>query len=549
MKTNKKINLSILLVLLMGWGLASCDKNDDSDYEVPEDLKRFRPATITATNGETQAVIRWPQSLFTEPGKVTYTLQIARDSLFGEQVLSMETPANEVVITDDELQIKVRHFARIKANGLTPALDSEWVVSAGFQITGEQIFFPILDADILPTSVLLKWRPTAVPTRIVLNGDGNSIEVQLSDNDRAEAQRIVDGLSPLTDYAVEIFQGNVSKGITAFTTKEQSIYDIVLTPADDFRSIVEGADDGAIIGLEPGVYTIVDSEGAFASLRLDGKSIDLRSTSLDPSNTQVIFREFTFTGSGAGLSATGITFTANSSNGDYFLNFAGGAAQFTDVIIDNCIVEGMRVTFMRANRAGNNDHKINSIVVKNSWVRNSSDNNYHIFHMDKLEFRHLEITNTTFNNNASRAFIGWTTNINMPFVPTVRVNQVTINGLGSRNRNDVLLDANNNEIDFEMTNSIINNMPMPGSTVGSRLIRAGNANARVLLANCNLFNLTTGGGSPQPITILDYVIQMNNQAVDLGWSADQSNLTLPAGSPLRSASTTGGPIGDLRWAF
>ena len=549
MKTNRKINLAILLVLLMGWGLASCDKNDDSDYEVPEDLKRFRPTTISTLNGETQAIIRWPNSLFTEPGKVTYTLQIATDSLFGEQVLSMQTPANEVIVTDDEIAIKVRHFARIKANGLTPAFDSEWVVSTGFQITGEQIFFPILDADILPTSVLLKWRPTATPSRIVLNDGVNSIEVQLSDNDRAEAQRVIDGLNPLTDYVGEIFQGNISKGITSFTTKEQSIYDIVLSPGDDFRSIVEGAADGSIIGLEPGEYTIVDGDGAFANLRLDGKTLDIRSTSLDPSNTKVIFREFTFTGNGAGLKVTGITFTANSSNGDYFLNFAGGAAQFTDVIIDNCIIEEMRVTFLRANRAGNNEHKINSIIVKNSWVRNNKDNNYHIFHMDKLEFRHLEITNSTFNNNLTRAFIGWTTNISMPFVPTVRVNQVTINGLGNRNRNDVLLDANNNEIDFEMTNSIINNIPMPGTTVGSRLIRAGNANARVLLANCNLFNLTTGGASPQPITIIDYVIQMNNQAVDLGWSANQSNLTLPAGSPLRSASTTGGPIGDLRWAF
>ncbi|MFC2186242.1 hypothetical protein ACFCT7_02915 [Fulvivirgaceae bacterium LMO-SS25] len=549
MKTNKKINLGILLVLLMGWGLASCDKNDDADYEVPEDLKRFRPATITASNGETQAILTWPRSLFTEPGEVTYTLELATDSLFAESVMELETPANELIVTDSEIAIKLNHYARVKANGLTPALDSEWVRSDSFMITGEQIFFPILDADILPSSVLLKWRPTATPTRIVLNDGFNSIEVQLSDNDRAEAQRIVDGLEPLTAYVAEIFQGNVSKGTTSFTTKEKSIFDIVLTPADDFRSIVEAAEDGAIIGLEPGEYHILDSEGEYASLRLEGKTIDLRSTSLDPTNTKVVFREFTFTESGAGISMTGITFTASESNGDYFWNFAGGEAQFTDVILDNCIVEGMRVTFMRANRASNNAHKINNIIVKNSWIRNNKDNNYHVFHLDKLEFRHLEVTNTTFNNNTARAFVGWTTNLTMPFVPTVRIDQVTINGLGNRGRNDVLLDANNNEIDFEMTNSIINNIPMPGTTVGSRLIRANNSNARVMLANCNLFNLTTGGAEPEPLSIYEYVILMNNLAVDLGWTAEQSDLTLPAGSPLRNASSIGGPIGDLRWAF
>jgi len=39
-----------------------------------------------------------------------------------------------------------------------------------------------------------------------------------------------------------------------------------------------------------------------------------------------------------------------------------------------------------------------------------------------------------------------------------------------------------------------------------------------------------------------------NTTTDLGWTATTTSFTLPAGSALRTASTTGGAIGDPRWA-
>ncbi|AFL85052.1 hypothetical protein Belba_2497 [Belliella baltica DSM 15883] len=203
---------------------------------------------------------------------------------------------------------------------------------------------------------------------------------------------------------------------------------------------------------------------------------------------------------------------------------------------------------MRANRAANNAHKMNLIKVSSSILRNHSVENYHIFHLDKLEFREIEITNSTFSSIGSRGFIGWATNLTMPFTPKVTIDRISLNGFGSRNRNDNLLDANNNLIEFTMTNSIVTNMPYEDQTVGGRLVRA-NSDSQIILSNMNMFNLTTGGAEPVDATLQTYVQTSNILNIDLGWNSRTTDLTLPADSPLRSASTTSGPIGDPRWAF
>ncbi|MCH7408400.1 DUF4957 domain-containing protein [Belliella sp. DSM 111904] len=549
MKSINKNILNLCLVILLGIGLGACT-DIEPNYEAPDDMKRFRPVRITGTNGEIAVTLTWPEALFTNSGEVNYLVQISQDSLFSAITLEKETVVNTLEITDEELEINVDFFARVRTLGVTSSTDSEWQrTMLPFRITGEQIFLPTFDNEIGASTVLLRWRPTANPSRIELTDqDGIVSEVILSDENRSDAEVLLEELNPLTEYFAEIFEGNRTKGTTSFVTKEPSIYDIVLTPSDNFRAIVEGAEDGAMIGLQPGTYEVKDEAGEWANLRIIGKSITLQSVSGDPEDTKVLFREFTFTESGAGFKVSGITFDGGPGNGAYFINFAGGAATFTDIIVENCIVEHVTTSFMRANRAGNNEHKMNKISVASSILRNHSVENYHIFHLDKLEFSEIEIINSTFASIGSRGFIGWATNIPMPSTPKITIDQVTLNGFGSRNRNDNLLDANNNLVEFTMTNSIITNMPYEGQTVGGRLVRA-NPDSQISLRNLNMFNLTTGGADPESATLQSYVQTANILNVNMGWDSRTTNLTLPTGSPLRTAGTTGGPIGDPRWAF
>ena len=537
------------LLILVSIALIACtDLNQD--FSAPDDMQRFRPVRITGQNGEIAVTLTWPEALFTDPGEVTYAIQIAKDSLFTNIELEFETVQTTARVTDEDLEIKVRYFARVRANGQTPSLHSAWVRTINaFQITGEQIFLPTFNNEIGSTTVLLRWRQNASPTRIVLTDSGGNVsEFVISQEEREAANKTLEGLKPSTEYIAEIFEGTRTKGITSFVTNEPSIFDIVLSPNDNFRGIVEEAEDGAVIGLQPGIYNIVDEGGEYANLRITGKTITLQSVSGDPSDTQVNFKEFTFTETGAGISVNGITFNGGPGGGAYFLNFAGGAATFTHVIVENSIVENVGTSFMRANRAANNAHKIDMIKVSSSILRNHNVENYHVFHLDKLEFKEIEITNSTFSALGSRGFIGWATNLTMPFTPKITVNNVSINGLGSRNRNDTLLDCNNNLVEFTMTNSILTNMPFTDQTVGNRLVRA-NPDSQIILSHMNMFNLTTGGADPEPLTLQTYVQTSNILNQDLGWNAGTTNLTLPAGSALRTAANNGGPIGDPRWAF
>ena len=110
-----------------------------------------------------------------------------------------------------------------------------------------------------------------------------------------------------------------------------------------------------------------------------------------------------------------------------------------------------------------------------------------------------------------------------------------------------MIDANANDINATIQNNIIANTPKPGQAVGSSALRAGD-NSVIIFSYNNTFNFN-GGDPLAPLTLPAIVQQSNNLNIDLGWTATTNSFTLPAGSPLLTAGSTGGPIGDPRWAF
>ena len=199
---------------------------------------------------------------------------------------------------------------------------------------------------------------------------------------------------------------------------------------------------------------------------------------------------------------------------------------------------------MRGNRGANNAHKINTIRLNNSIVFENGTGSYHYFMLDKMEFQKLEITNNTMYDLA-RAFISYATNITVTPTPIITVTNNTINSFGFAARNYILLDANANVVNATFMDNIIANTPK-AETVGTSAIRTG-ATATVSFTYNNTFNFN--GGTPlAPLTFPANVQLANNTNIDLGWTTTTSSFTLPAGSPLRTSSSTGGPVGDPRWA-
>lgn len=544
---NFKYQHAFLTAIVMLFVMA-CKKDFDSEINLP---RQFKPGDINVTAGETEARLQWSPSLFTTGTGTTYTVEVSQDSSFqGPVVFSRVVDTANVVVTDSVLNVNEIYFARVKANANGSTAESGWVHSGRFMITGEQIFLTIQDPQLKDTSVVLRWRPTNGLTSIRLTPAGGSARtVTLTAADVSANEKLITGLQPLTEYTAQIFRNNLLKGTIMFTTAEKNIYAFTLTSGDDLLEAVNNAVDGDLIGLQPGTYSIVNSSGAFSNLNIIGKNITIQSISGDPSNTKVNFKEITLKGTGAGVTLKGIEFDGSAGNADYFINFTGlnsdsEPANFQPVIIDNSIVQSTNNAFMRGNRGGNNAHKIDLIKVNNTIAFKNGTGSYHYFMLDKMEFKRLEITNSTFYDVA-RALISWATNLTVPQRPTIIIDYTTINNFGFGGRNNIILDANANAVDFSFTNSIIANTPKPGQSVGTSALRA-NSSSNIEFTNNNYFNLK-GGDPLQDLIFPSYVQMSNNQTIDLGWTATTTVFTLPAGSPLRTASTTGGPIGDPRW--
>ncbi|RDV15317.1 DUF5123 domain-containing protein [Pontibacter diazotrophicus] len=286
---NKISNRLIPMMLLMVLAVACKEELDEL-----EPMRMFTPtAGFRALSSETQVKLTWNRSLYTTATDgVTYTVEVAEDTLFQTPViLSVQTDTAGVVFTDEQLQVRQDYFARVKANALGDRPESNWVVSNSFRISGEQIFAPLQDADVIDVAVVLRWREEPGLTRIVLTPEvGEPIEVALTEADIAERRMRVEGLTPTTVYTAEIFQGTQSKGITTFTTKETLVGDAVidLTGITDRPSVLMDTlsqiESGSTVVLKRGMTYEISS-----TTNLDRSVTIVSENTLDPQLATIYF--------------------------------------------------------------------------------------------------------------------------------------------------------------------------------------------------------------------------------------------------------------------
>lgn len=267
MKTiNTKVFLWVFPALLcLGLGLASCKE----DEEELGPMRMFMPGgEISAASGESTVTLSWKTPANTVAGSVTYTVEVAKDTLFQTPIiLTAQTDTTTITFTDEQLGIKEKYFARVKTDATEGSGgESKWLVSSGFAIRGAQIFKPVQSSDIIDRAVLLKWNETAGLTRIVLTPQGGTaMEVALTPEDVAASQKLVDGLASSTMYVAEIFAGTKSKGTISFTTsKPLSGVIIDLRGIENRPSVLQDTlpqiPNGSTVILKRGVtYTIAAS--------------------------------------------------------------------------------------------------------------------------------------------------------------------------------------------------------------------------------------------------------------------------------------------------
>lgn len=542
-----QISSKIAILVLTAIALNACKKSED---QPDEPARLFKPSEVKITSGETQAKLTWTVPLMATGKALKYSIDFSTDSTFATIKYSATSDTAGVTVTEDNIPVRTKYYARIKANATADQPESKYVRSSVFQLSGTQLFLAVRDNDIKETNITLRFKPTVGLSSIVLTpATGAAVTTSLSTADAAAGIKTISGITAGVLYSAELFDGTKSKGLVTFTTLLPTNYTVRLNPGDDLAAAITNAANGAIIGLNPGTYTLA------ATSFITQKTITLKSTSGNPTDTKVNYKEIDLEGTGAGVTLSGIEFDGTAGASLYFINFIGSqaangsAATFTNVVVENCIAHGSTTAFLRGDRGtAARDFKITNITVNNTIVYDMGLNGssaYYTFHVNKMQFNTIGISKSTFYN-AGPGLVTASTTYAGDVIPTVAISNSTFNGFGG-NAKYALLDASANPIKFTILNSILANTPKSG-TVNAAAIRSTGAGSTLSISNSNYFNLSSALTGGTALTFGTATLT-SNQTQNLGWSATTTDFTLPANSTLRTAGNTGSAIGDPRWTY
>lgn len=390
----------IFLVCSAGLLLVACNKTKD----VPEvNLPRmFTPTGIQITLAQTQVRIDWSPSLFSQSKQVEYTVEVSRDSSF-QAATAYSTTADTtfVIVTDSDITIRQRYFARVKANASGSTAASNWFVSNGFTMTGEQIFIvPVPEADIIDNAVILRWIITPGITKLVMTPQGGSpFDIVITAGDNTAGFKLIQNLLPSTVYSAEIFEGTRSKGLLSFSTKATitgaSIIDLrgitgrpsVLT---DTLPIIPS---GSIIILKRGqTYNITSATSLNKSMTiLSGADFIPELATIFLGNNfnltagaaidSLVFKDLNmFTDNYAAKYVFNINQVGtigkvkfenvfgNSFRGFFRMQTGGAGTKVTDFIMKNCNIDSLR-DFSLVNT--NNSNTVTNIDISNTTISNA----------------------------------------------------------------------------------------------------------------------------------------------------------------------------------
>jgi len=542
-----RITLNILSGLLLLAAIQSCKKDVNDGLEPP---RLFKPQGISVKTTATTATVSWSAPILSGGVPLSYTAEFSQDSTFASSEFTIETDTTNIEVNEEKIQLRKKYFVRIKANAYENQPESKWERSGGFSVTGEQWFYPIRDVELNETSVVLRWIPNPQLTTITLfPNKGTRVTHALTAGELSSGAVKISGLISDTTYVAELFLGTKSKGILVFKTPAPTVYSVVLNAGDDLAAAITAAANNAVIGLKPGTYSAGSN-----NFNLVQKTVTIKSISNNPADTKVNFKEFTLRGNGAGLNLEGIELDGTASAAGYFINLTGVAADaekcaYTQVSISNCIVHAATTSFFRANRgAAAGDYSMNQIILKNTLVYDiGSALSYTCFHLDKLAFNTMQVSKSTFYNIGRQLLTSSTV---LTAAPTVTFDYCTLNNFGAGGTLNAIMNAGSNPVKFNITNSIVANIPRTGATVKTEAISATGAGTAIVFSNSNYFNLTNGAATPVALTFPTTNITMvGNNNLNLGWTTTTVDFTLPANSVLRTVSSAGGAIGDPRWAY
>jgi hypothetical protein len=397
--TPYKIIKALAPAILLTLGVVSCKKdNDTANYEL---TRNFMPGDVSVTAGDTIATLSWRASLYTTGKDVSYTLDLSKDSLFqGTPDYSITTKSTSITVSERNLTVRQKYYARLKANSLGASEESKWVYSGGIiPLKGEQVFLPVLDGEVTESTATLRWRLVYPISKITLTtSTGSKTEVTITGTESAAGKKTITGLTPKTKYTAVIYSGALVKGEYSFTT---------------FADIPTGADVVMVQATDNLAAMIAAATTNTTFVLLQGTKYGSNSTVQIPSNVAITvwgqsgsnrpiiaFSQLNLPTIGGAIRFENLDITGYPDNiptptpRNYFIN-QSAPSSVPELTFENCIFRNMGYTPLRLT---GNPVSIEKLTVNNCIAYDVCNNNYAFIHTTAAtaKINNIIVTNNTF---------------------------------------------------------------------------------------------------------------------------------------------------------
>jgi len=393
--TINKLLIKWLLVAIIVTGLA-CEKKSELGTFIPD--RMFKPAELKVETTDKDAIISWSRSLFSEGTGATYTIEISTDSLFGGTPhISAVVDSLRYIITEQDVILGMKYFARVRANATANSAASNWISSSSFSINGEKLLLPIDPADLTMNSVVLKWKIGNV-THIMLNG----VRYDITPGEAAAGEKSITGLTPKTDYVAELYEDIIFRGSQSFRTPANvpsGPLVIQVGPTDSLGALLKNAVDGNIFVLLEGTEHYYDD-----LIQLpEGVSITIFGEDA-PNKPVIAFNGINLPANAGTITFENVELTGYQHNDptktkrNYIFN-QSTASNTDQIIFENCVIRNFTNTPFRLQ--GSNAITVNKLVFNRCIVYDCGDNGsngtYAFIHTNVAngKVNNIEITNST----------------------------------------------------------------------------------------------------------------------------------------------------------
>lgn len=469
MKNIKTTILSVATWMLATLTIVSCvDKND---WDVDSSYNRLFSITSMSVSANATDI----KYTFSTNSKAEYYLiELSKDSLY--EAIALGQHESSIIYGEDksitkspvtlgDLDSDTKYFLRVKAMSTT-SQNSGWayLTDYSFKTKSEQIITDITSGVF---NVSIQWPANSKVTHVVvLNGSTTVVSQNLTTDEIAKGEVVVEGLESRTDYTIKLMNGTLTRGSKTFRTNIDTGDKIKIYPEDDIAAILANAEDGNEYAILPGTY--------------------------------VVSQKITLTKSISIMAAVPNEIVVQ---GMYFDLTEGVGLELRDLILDGSPVEQGNASQLIKYTSVHTTGETNPLVVSGCQIRN-----YTAGFIDQrvmIEVKSMTITNNTFDNIGAR-FI----DIQQGYSKVI---DLTNNTISNSVTSDAFIRIDNNAGSFSNVKCLLtisNNTLYRVYANGNNRFLYVRQNGNQIVVRKNLITHSTGGYSDQSAT--NVTVMANN---------------------------------------